>query len=227
MLNYIDLFFIVTFSVMIFSGFLRGFLVSALSLARFVVAYPLAFFLCRNYSDYVYNNWLRDFVLSQISKGVEQGSIKTVTENALAFVNDLPYGLSKLVDTSFLENSNGEFSKAVLENIVDPVAPTIVKILIFILTIILFYVITWIIMLFFKKRNKDKKSLLYNTNKVLGGVFGLVKGVVFVFVVCAILNYVSVIFDGSSNSFISEIQNSKLLNFIVPFNPIITYFAVE
>lgn len=226
-MNYIDLFFIVVFLVMIFAGYLRGFVVSMLSFIRFAVSVPVSLFVANNYSNDIYNALFYEAILKRVIVEIDNTGI----ENAVAAVKDsfdnLPFGLSSTVDSSFLDYLGGgkeELALEVMRNIINPAAITMCKIIIFILTIIIFYAITWLIIKYFKNKNKDKDAPFHNTNKFLGAVFGLVKAVVFVFAFSAIFYFIAGISE--KNAFVNEIETSSVYNFI-KYNPIITYLMGE
>lgn len=224
-MNYIDLFFIVVFLVMIFAGYLKGFIVSVLSLVRFAVAFPLSFFLADKYSSLIYTSLCRDIIQNSVFAEIEKSGVEGSVEAIRDFLENLPFGLSDSVNFSFLNGGREELVQGIMKNAVDPAAEIIVKIAVFVLTIIVFYVITWLIIRYFKKRSDDKDSPFHKTNKFLGAVLGLIKAVLFVFTASAILYFILNI--SGKNAFVNEIETSFVYNFIVKYNPIVIYLIGE
>ncbi len=226
-MNYIDLFFIVIFFVMIFSGYMKGFLVSLLSSLRFVISVPLSLFIANNYSADIYNAFLYEPVHNRVITEIDKTGIESAVASVRDSFNSLPFALSEKVDSSFLDYLNGgteELALEIMKNIINPAAITICKIVIFLLTIVVFYAITWLIIKYFKKKNDDKDAPLHKTNRFFGAVFGLIKAGVFVLTFTAIFYFITGISE--KNAFVNEIETSTLYN-ALKYNPIITYLIGE
>lgn len=226
-MNYIDLFFIVVFFVMIFSGYMKGFLVSFLSSLRFLISVPLSLFIANNYSADIYNAVFYESVFNRVIVEIDKTGIESAAASVRESFNSLPFALSEKVDSSFLDYLNSgkeELALAIMRNIVNPAAIIICKIAIFVLTIVVFYAITWLIIKYFKKKNDDKDTPLHKTNRFMGAVFGLIKASVFVFTFISIFYFITQISE--KNAFVNEIETSTLYNDL-KYHPIITYLIGE
>lgn len=225
-MNYIDVFFILVFVLTVLTGYLRGFAVSLISLLRFAIAVPLAFYTSSKYSYIIYQKIIQvratELISEKVNSTIDFNSISaSIRESA----DSLPFVLKNSVDLSFLEglsSGSSDLTSQIVNNIVEPVAIAVIKIIIFVLTIVLFYVITWIIILLVKKIGKAENAPFKKTNKFLGAVFGLVKSVILIFTVAAVFEFIiEICGSGNDNSFVTELKSSEFLYFINGYNPIL------
>lgn len=79
-INFIDLILIVIFIGTILQGYARGFILSLISFAKYLVGVPLSFFIANSYNVAVYNNFVKDAVSQKISDGLSSaGDIDSFT----------------------------------------------------------------------------------------------------------------------------------------------------
>lgn len=223
-MNYIDIFFVVLIVLTVWAGYARGLFVSLISLLRFAVGVPLAFALSSQYNSYVYNEFVREFASNKITESLNSSAdIDAFAASVREAAAELPLGLEHVLDLSFLDNvSNSSAVDLIMQNIVEPAALVMIQILIFILTIAVFYVITGIIISLVKKIERKEHVPLKKTNKFLGAVFGLAKSVIAVMAIAAIFNFVLDLYGNiSGNTFIRQLSSSSVLNFINQYNPIL------
>lgn len=218
--NYIDIILIVVFAACIAAGYARGFLLSLISFARYIIGFPAAFYVADTYSLAFYERFISSTALEKISQGLSDSadidSFVSAVRNAVA---ELPFGLSGSVDLSFLNGiSNETAANAVLKNVVEPVALVIVKIILFVATLLLFYLIVWVISKIIKSIMNKEHTPLKRTNKFLGAVFGALKGVVTLAVFSAVLVFMRDFLFTSSQSFVSQVDSSVVLEFINKIN---------
>ncbi len=70
--------------------------------------------------------------------------------------------------------------------------------------------------------------LLHQVNQLLGGVFGLLKGALVIFLLCAVLQMTIPVFSIKNPNFVSkQIISSCIYQFTVAHNPIYELFLVE
>lgn len=135
----------------------------------------------------------------------------------------LPFGLSGAVDLSFLNGlSNESAANAVLQNIVEPVALVIIKIILFVITLVLFFILVRLISKAIQNIMSKKHAPLKRTNKFLGAVFGVLKGVVSLAVLSAVLVFLRDFLFASSQSFSSQVDSSAVVEFINKINPLLS-----
>lgn len=114
-------------------------------------------------------------------------------------------------------NYSGESAaKSIDENIVKPIAVSILSPILFIvlslvLMLILRQVAKWLNKLF-------KIPLVGTVNKILGAAFGLLKGLVFVYVLCVLLSFMAE--RTGSSSFSGAVADSQIVAFSQSFSPI-------
>lgn len=225
-MNYIDLFFIVIFFVMIFAGYLRGFAVSLLTLVRTAVSFPASFMISSFYGDDIYNALFYESLYNSVIAKIDETGLENSVNAVSEFIDGLPSYFSNVIriNPSFsdmLGSTEIDFADQIMKYVINPVGITIVKVVLFILVLIILYIIFGIIIKLIKDKSDDKDAPFHKTNKFLGAVFGLVKAVIIVFSVSAILYFIAGISE--KNVFVNEIETSLLYNLIVKYNPIIIY----
>lgn len=223
-MNYIDLFFIVIFFVIIFAGYLRGFAVSLLTLVRTAVSFPASFIISSFYGDDIYNTLFYKSLYNSVTAKIDETGLENSVTAVSEFIDGLPSYFSNLISPSFsdmLGNSKVDFTDQIMKSVINPIGIMIVKVVLFIIVLIAFYIVFAIIIKIIKDKSDDKDAPFHKTNKFLGAVFGLVKAVIIVFSVSAILYFIAGISE--KNVFVNEIETSLLYNFIIKYNPIIIY----
>ena len=223
--NYVDIIFIAFFVILVFAGYVRGFAKSAFSLVKFIVIFPTGFYVSGTYSEEVYNTLFRGLISNKIAEEIANSTLVDLIDSVEEFVAGLPDFLGSAVDLSFLDVSTEDLENSIMTNVVDPICIVFVKCLLFILTIVLLYAITWLITHFVKSALKKKGKVLESTNKFLGAVFGAVKGILASFVISAIFYGVATLSSNSTSDFVAEINNSAIYNFVTDFNPIIKFIT--
>ena len=220
-MNYVDLFIIILFLVIVLEGYARGFLVSLLSLIRFAVGIPFSFIIADKCSGMVYENYFRDNISADVLNGIESSGLDTYVSSIKDTVNSLPDVFKGSVDLSFLDHASAaSAADGIMTNIVDPIMDTIVKAALFGVTLGLFYIITGIILFIVKKLSNSNKAPFRKTNKFLGAVFGLVKALIFVFAIAKIGAFFTENLNSVDNEFLHQLASSGIIEFVNKFNPI-------
>lgn len=220
-MNYVDLFIVVVFLIIVLEGYARGFFVSLLSLIRFAVGIPASFLVADKFSGVVYTNYFRENISANVLSGIEQSGLDTYVASVKDTVNSLPDVLKGSVDLSFLNNASAaSAADGIMSNIVDPVMEMVVKAALFVVTLVVFYVATGIILLVVKKLGNSKNAPFRKTNKFMGAVFGLVKALIFVFAIAKIGSFLTQNVNAVDNSFLQQVASSGIIEFINKFNPI-------
>ena len=218
-MNLVDLFLIVLIALTVFVGIKRGLLISLLSALRFIVSIPLSFFVGNNYNEIIYKNYIRQYVLKYVDDKLSQSNeINDFVQNLKSITSTFSFLFKdkSLIKSINLVNTNTA-SVYITDNILCPIVQEIIKILLILLTFILFYVITGIILSLAKKIREKKKLPLHKTNSFFGGVFGLVKSVLVLSSISKfILDIITV-----QNNFVTQLKGSVIIDFINKFNPLI------
>lgn len=220
-MNIVDIVLIVVVLLIILHGYFKGFLVSVLSLARYALGIPLCYFLAKNGSEPLYNTLLRDSISASVAQTVDSTGLDGAIAGIRESVNGFPEALKNAVDLSFLNNvSAANAAQGIMQNVVDPVAILITKIVLFIVIAIVFFVVTSIIIALVDKASKKEDASFKDTNKFLGAALGAVKALIIIIAVAAVGNFLVVHFAGSGG-FIDQLESSAVIGFINKFNPLL------
>lgn len=222
-MNILDLILIFIIAATVAAGYSRGFVLSLVSLVRYAVGMPVAFFVADRYNMIIYSRFVRDEAVSRVSQALQSSAdIDGFAASVRETVDSLPFGMSGIVDLSFLDNvSSANITESVASNIVEPVACVIIKIVLFILTLLAFSLLAWLISKLIKRLDKIKNIPFKKTNKFLGAVFGVIKSVLVIAVLCAVLVFVKdYIFASSQNEFVNQVNSSAIVEFVNKINPL-------
>lgn len=220
-MNYVDLFIIIIFLIIVLEGYARGFIVSLLSLVRFAVGIPISFIVAEKFSGAVYANYFKDTISAEVLKGIESSGLDTYVASVRDTVNSLPDVMKGSVDLSFLDAANAaSAAEGIMKNIVDPVADMIIKVLLFVITLAVFYIVTGILLYAVKKLSNSNNAPFRKTNKFLGAALGLAKALIFVFAIAKIGTFFTENLKSVDNSFLQQLASSGIIEFVNKFNPI-------
>lgn len=221
-MNLVDLTLIIFVAIAVFVGIKRGFLISFLSALRFVVAVPLSLFVGNNYNVIIYNSVVRKYILEYVSKKLNDSEgITKFSESVNEFANTFSFLTKDNLAIKSISNIDSSSAAAyITDNILCSIVQEIIKILLILLTFILFYVITGIILSLAKKIREKKELPLHKTNSFFGGVFALVKSGAYLIVISAISKFVLDIVT-TQNQFITQLKGSVIIEYINKFNPLI------
>lgn len=220
-LNYVDIILSAIIILYCFVGYKNGFLITILNFIKYSMGFFISFYAESNFSQPVYNSFIRPRAENIIADniGKDENSLSNYLNEELS---SLPEILKGEIDLSVLKNSGGSLQDSVMDSIVDPVLLTITKILIFVAVLLIFFIIAGIIIHCVKKKEKKKDSSpLKATNKILGAMIGLLKGLILVLAITAVLMYIVNLNDDytSANSFLTEASESTVLHFFDEINP--------
>ncbi len=221
-MNYIDLFLVILIVIYTYVGVRRGFLISLLGMLRFVAAIPLSAYVGNTYAVPIYQNYVRSLMLKYVSDKLSSSAqITDFTDGLKSLSNAFSFVFKdKSVLTSINAITPDTASAYITDNILCPIVQEIIKILLIVLTFLLFYVITGIIMSLAKKIRQKKDFPLHKTNSFFGGVFGLVKSGALVLVLASIYDFVMSLVT-ADNSFVTQLKSSVIINYINQINPLI------
>lgn len=220
-MNIVDIILIAAVLLIILHGYFKGFLVSVLSLARYALGIPFCYYLAKNASEPLYNALIRESVSARIAQGIDNTGIDSIIAGVRESVNEFPEALKNTIDLSFLNNiSASNAAQSIMQNVVDPVVILIVKIVLFIAVVAVFFVVTSILIALVDKASKKKDAPFKDTNKFLGAALGALKAVIIIIAVAAVADFLVVHFAGSGG-FIDQLESSAVITFINKFNPLL------
>lgn len=218
-MNIVDIVLLALVLLIILQSYFKGFLISVVSLVRFLVGIPLCYAGAKNFAEPVYNAVAKNAIASSVSESVQNSGLDSVIKTVKEGVAALPESLRGIVDTSFLNSAGSETAaNQIMENIVDPIALVVCKIILFVLFIIVFFILTGIIISIIKSADK-KIEPLKKADRSLGAVLGALKAIVILFAVSAAAGFITKNFAGSGG-FVNELSSSIVIGFLNKFNPL-------
>ncbi len=220
-MNSIDLCIIVIFLIIVFEGYVRGFIASLLSLVRFAVGIPISFIVADKFSSVVYTDYFKETIRAEVLKGIENSGLDTYVASVKDTVHSLPDVLKGSVDLSFLDTASAaSAADGIMSNIVDPVGNMIIKVALFVVTLAVFYILTGILLFVIKKLSNSSNAPFRKTNKFLGAVFGMLKALILVFAIAKIGSFFTENLKSVDNEFLHQLASSGIIEFVNNFNPI-------
>ena len=226
-LNYVDVIIVGILLLTFFVGYAKGILITLVNLIRYSVGLFLCMFVANGYYETFYNSFVKERIVNKISaQVVTSANIDEILANLNITVNSLPSFVKKGIDISSLSFSSGDdIASIIAENVFQPIALIIVKALLFVLTFVVFFGLTGLIIHVIRKHNNKKrsesrhKSKLKTIDRIFGGLFGFVKGALIVFIFVSAVGAISQIDSFRDNAFVSTALNSSLYNYLLDVNP--------
>ena len=219
-MNIIDITCIVLVLLFLFFGFRRGF---AKVLLRFI-ANLLSVFIARiaalPAASYIYTAFVHDPVQTKMIElfpnGSVEGNIAAIVDSVKASVPDSAYKIADFFQMFTDELLDPEKVHTVAELESAYVQPILTKVIVIITTVGLFLILSVILGLIANMINKrffeNKDGTLGTVNRVLGGIFGLARGIIPIAVGCMILNVLASLSEQSA--FSALVQDSVVCGFI-------------
>lgn len=224
-MNYIDIAFLVLAAVMILLGAKRGFLVSLLNVLKYIVAVPAAYFVSDSYSEVVYDKYLSEYVQKKMAEKLSSADTLNALIDGLNERADFVLSLFS-TDLSNLGTLSGErLVDYICTDVIRPLAVIAISLVLFLLVLIFVILIANVIIHILKKHRKKSKErngkgMLSSANGLLGALFGLVKSVILLLVICMVFEYAAGL-AGSSTSFYQQVEGSRVIEFVNTYNPLI------
>ena len=226
-LNYVDVIIVGILLLTFFVGYAKGILITLVNLIRYSVGLFLCMFVANGYYEMFYNSFVKERIVNKLStQVVTSANIDEILANLNTTVNSLPSFVKKGIDISSLSFSSGDdIASIIAENVFQPIALIIVKALLFVLTFVVFFGLTGLIIHVIRKHNNKKrsesrnKSNLKTIDRIFGGLFGFVKGALIVFIFVSAVGAISQIDSFRDNAFVSTALNSSLYNYLLDVNP--------
>lgn len=226
--NYVDVAFVVIFLLFAIIGYQRGLLITIVNLIRTAVGFFLCFYFSANLTEPIYNNYVRDKALASVNKEIVTSSnVDEIISNINEVTSSFPKFLTDYFDFSSISLSGENIAQTILDDFLEPILLTAIKIAVFIVIFLLFFITTGVIIYLIRKSlqkkedKRGKKSVLKKSDQLFGCVFGMLKAVVVIFAVTSIIMF-ALNFDESivaDNGFLTEAKNSSILHFIDSINP--------
>ena len=232
-MSVIDIVFIAIIAVFAVLGYRRGLMRTVLEVVAFFVAVILASYIATPFANMFYNSFVKSSVEKRIENKIEDIQIteKVTKENAAQavfesmpdFAIKIAEGtgigeeqiLSKIRATKF---DSVQMTDVVMTNVVEPIAVPAIKSISF---IIISAVLIFLLRLLAKGMSKITEKDGFSADRLFGGVLGLAKAVVVIYVFCAALQLIYYSNADTSSGLGKMLSDSQVFNFMIDKNPII------
>ena len=189
----IDVIFLAVVLLCVIVGFQKGFVKSLIEFIGYIVSVIGAAYLGNTLSVYLYNAVLRDLLVKKISAAISAETAITVEQKANAIFTGLPKFVTNAMNThgitaKSLGKSLSGSASAAAPKAADMIAPIIISFTKIILTILIFFLFIMLVRLIAKAMDMVcKLPVLHQMNSLFGSIFGLLKGIIVVMLLCALL----------------------------------------
>lgn len=222
-MNIADLVFAVLTALLVFVGYKKGLIVSLLELVKTIVGIPVSYFVSNKYSEPFYEAFVRERMREKIAQQISE---KTNIDELAASIKQSLALFGGKFDASSLDKFSGAKLVDYLEaQVFAPVAIGVIQVILFLLTFAVFGLVLSIVIALFKHSSKkdddDKRSTLKTSNRLLGGVFGLIKAAVIVFAVSTACAYLFKFMPKTDSAFLQTLKDSRVIEFINKYNPLV------
>lgn len=224
--NYVDIIICAIFLLFGFVGWKKGIFITVVNFIRYVVGLFLCVFVSNRFTSFVYDNFVKERVVNILNeKIVTSNNLDEVITNLQGTINSLPSFMNDWFNISSIKLSSNDIVVDIANNIFGPVVQMLVKIALFLLTYIIFFGITAIIISVVRKKNKKDenkrptKKFIRTVDSIFGGVFGIFKGALIVFLFVSFFTYLMTVQGVANSSFFAEVNKSQLYSFILDYNP--------
>ena len=224
--NYVDLIIVGILLLFGIIGQQKGIFITLVNFIRYVLGFSLCIFSTDRLSQPIYDNFLQERVQNTVNeKIVTSSNIDEIMTNINNTVDSLPNYIKNSIDVSSLKLSSNNISQNIANELFEPVIIGILKVLIFVIVFILFFGITGAIIHHIRRKNKDKrkenkkKSFAVFTDRLLGLVFGMLKGALVVFVYVSVITYLLGVPNFANNQFLKTAADSQLYQLLLNYNP--------
>ena len=170
-------------------GFRRGLLSGLIGTAKYAVGVPVSLFVSHQYYQAVYDNLVEPKALAKVQEKIAGASgVDTFMAALQEKMQALPQALQGDFDFAALKKGSAKTAADfVMQQLVEPAACLLVKIA---LSFIIIALICWLLSAMLRKK-QGKKTIFTQTNSLLGGAFGLVKGCLFLVLVSGVWAYLA------------------------------------
>ncbi len=231
----IDIIIIAIIALSAYLAYKKGLVGTLFSLLGTVIAIVLSVALCNTAAGFIDTNYVNPAVKTTIIKAVDASVVgknhEQITVNADEFkekIQQMPESLKSILDMADISADeviknvqSGVSLDKIIGDIAAPISITISRVIalvgLFIILFIALWVVTKLLTAVFSLLPIGKKL-----NSVGGFVFGILRGILIVFVIATLFSAVSKGVDPGSNNIFSQktIDSTYVLKTIADFNPI-------
>ncbi|MCH5202423.1 MAG: CvpA family protein [Oscillospiraceae bacterium] len=205
----LDIGVIIIIILTIITDYKRGFAKSILGFVSNVASIFGAVYLGSYLSNLIYDNIIKDKIISDVTEKVSESTTGAVhtTVNTTGMPDFLDYIFSLFgfstdkvsTDVSKAVESHGN---SVAHGVESVVAPLVTAVLTFVLVILLFFIIRFILSRVCRLICKVMKlPVLSTVNKLFGGIFGILNGLIIVYFLAALIGILLPVLTGGKITF--------------------------
>ena len=226
----LDIGFVIIILLCVVFGYKKGFFKSIAGFIGAVIAMFLAWVLAGLIANALYQGIFREKLIDHISAVLSNDALASFPEKAAQVVVNLPGFLSNTLNNQGITSSQIEQSLQAAGNNAAPatadlISPAVIWLLQLLLTVILFFILVILVRLVIKLiGNVFRLPVLRQVDGIMGGLFGIFKGVVYIFLVCILLQLLMPVIGNSSEPMKQVLDNSFIYQFIFYNNPITSWF---
>lgn len=229
-------------AIIIVSAYLaakKGFIGTLFSLLGSLIAIALSIVLCSPVSVFINENYVNPAVKQYIITAVDSSSVGKSYEEAISGIDvaskieSMPESLKKVLELADIETNeiissasaitenSVQAKDSLISNIASPISATISSVIALVGLFIVLSIALWVV--------SKLLTALFNLipvgkslNKFGGVLFGVIRGIVIVFVISTLFTAVSRSVDPESNNIFSQktIENTVVLKNVSSFNPV-------
>ncbi len=224
--NYVDL---IIVGIVLFFGFVglnKGIFITLINFIRYVVGLSACMISADRLSQPIYDNYLKERVVDAVNqKIVTSSNIDEIMDNFNSVINSLPNIVKNNIDLTSLKLSSNNISQNITNEVFEPVIIVFLKVIIFIVIFALFFGITGAVISHIRRKNKNKrkennkKSFVVFMDRLIGFLFGILKGALVVFVFVSAVTSLLGVPNIADNQFLQTAANSQLYQLLLNYNP--------
>lgn len=229
----VDILLILVFFVMIVVGARKGFVKTILGMIATIAAFIVAYQLSAVLAPVIYDRFISHRVYETIQeKLVDASGAGAAARQAAAVFASIPTAVLNMagsigIDTggivqkvNALDNQGANIAIELEKSVAAPIITAVAHAILFVVLLILSYILLMIVVRLIDKF--FKLPLLNTANRLLGGVLGAFKGIIFVFLLCIILEVVAGI--GKDSFARDAVEASKIITFLNENNFVLNNF---
>lgn len=224
----IDVILAVVFLAIVIFAAKKGFVLSILEVAAFILAIVLAFQLAAPFSTAIYDGFMGKNIQSSIEEKLPNNAEGvTYAKKASAILDSIPsfyssYAKKVGIDVGELSQkilsadlSNSNIANELEEKVAKPIVVTVMKGIVFIVLCVL---LGFILKFAARGINKMfKLPLIKPVNMLLGAIFGAAKGMLILVFICSALTFIA---PKTNEAIKSAVNSSKIVALCNDVNPI-------
>ena len=216
-MNYIDLILFVFVALMCVYGIFKGFLLTVLQFGSTIGGGILAKIFAGPVSSFIYRHFIEESVTEKLFEIMPSGSVSGELQSWLdKALSSIPSGVVKVAesfglipDVTETFTAGNEITVGFIRvNYIEPLITGVLKVVSVVILFVIFFVFLRIVCYIINKILTDRKkhNIIDSTNKILGGVFGALAGIVPALLIAAALTFLASYIE--SEGFISAVEGS-------------------